>query len=131
MRLKPTLKNRVKLGGQTVEVKQITIAQWKQLFTVVETLPQLIISILGTKPDERAAYLVVALEQSLEEITHVVSVLTGIDAEYIEHNASITELVAYFTEVAKVNDFAGLLKNARGVLALSQGPAAQAEQDAN
>ncbi|MMZ62136.1 hypothetical protein D1872_243270 [compost metagenome] len=131
MRLKPTLKNRIKLGGQTVEVKQITIAQWRQLFTVVETLPQLIISILGTKPDERAAYLVVALEQSLEEITHVVSVLTGLDAEYIEHNASITELVAYFTEAAKVNDFAGLLKNVRGVLALSQGPAAQAEQDAN
>lgn len=131
MRIGKARLNTIKLGGRNVEVKPITIAQWRELFAVVETLPQLIIGVLGTKPDERAAYLVVALEQSLEEITHVVATLSGVDADYIEHNASITELVTYFTEVAKVNDFGALVKNVRGALMLAQGAAVPADQGAN
>ncbi|MFD1267565.1 hypothetical protein ACFQ3Y_09040 [Paenibacillus motobuensis] len=120
--------NTVTIGDQSVELKKVTIAQWRELFAVTETLPQLILGVLGSSPDERATYFMLALESSLEEIVRVVSVLTGIDEEYIENNASITELVDYFTQVAKVNDFQGLLKNVRGVLSLSKtvtGPVAQ------
>lgn len=123
--------NTVKLGGKSVEVKKVTIAQWRELFAVTETLPQLILGVIGSSPDERATYFMLALESSLEEIVRVVSVLTGINDEYIENNASITELVEYFTQVAKVNDFAGLLKNVRGVLSLSQAVMKPGAQDAS
>lgn len=129
MRLNMARSNTVKIGGKTVEVCKITIAQWRELFGVVYSLPQLIIGVIGTKPDERAAYLVVALEQSLEEISHIVSVLTGIDSEWIENNASLDELVAYFTAVAKINNFSDLLKNVQSVLALAAPVAA--DQNAN
>lgn len=129
MRLNMARSNTVKIGGKTVEVRKITIAQWRELFGVVYSLPQLIIGVLGTNPDERAAYLVVALEQSLEEISHIVSVLTGIDSEWIENNASLDELVAYFAAAAKVNNFSDLLKNVQSVLSLAA--PVPADQNAN
>lgn len=114
--------------GKTVEVRKIAIAEWRELFSVVYALPQLIIGAMSTPADERAAYLVVALDQSLEEISHIVAVLTGLDADWIEHNVSLDELVDYFTAMVRVNNFEKLLKNVRGVLAPTAGTA---EQDAN
>lgn len=120
-----TLKENVVVFGEgspeekQVEVRKITIELWRELFDVIYSLPQLIVGVMSAKPDERAAYLVVALDQSLEEISHIVSVLTGIDLEWLKKNVSLDELVAYFTAVAKVNNFGDLLKNVQSVLALA------------
>jgi len=106
------------IGKKPVTIEKITIKQWKQLFGTIETLPQLILDVMSASEDEKSAYFIVALERSFDEIVDIVSVLTGIESEHIEENASIDQLIAYFTEIAKVNDFSGVIKNVKSVLAL-------------
>lgn len=113
-----TRSDKLYIGNKPIKVEKITIAKWRKLFEVIETLPQLIIDVLTAPQTERTAYFVIALERSFDEIVNIVSVLTGIDAKYIEDNASIDELIAYFTEVAKVNDFNSVVKNVQSVLSL-------------
>ncbi|MDR9852893.1 hypothetical protein RJP21_04665 [Paenibacillus sp. VCA1] len=116
----------VKIGGKSVKVGKITVAQWRELFTVVETLPQLLITVLTAPPDDRLPMFVVAIEKSLTDVVNVVSILTGIDSEWIENNAGIDELTTFFVETARVNNFGDLLKNVRGALNLAKAtPAAE------
>lgn len=130
----PVNKNTVTFGvdgddPRTVKVRKIVVGQWLELFGAVQSLPQLIIGALGARPEERAAYVVVAIEQSLEEVVRVVSILTGLDSEYLIKNAAADELFEFFMETAKVNNFSALLKNVQGVLNLAK-PEAAANQDA-
>ena len=120
----------VKIGGKSVKVGKITIAQWRELFTVVETLPQLLLTVTAAAPEDRLPYLVVAIEKSLSDVVNVVSVLTEIDAEWIENNAGVDELVTFFVETARANNFGQLLKNVRGALSQAK-PAAEMEQGAS
>lgn len=117
------------IGDKPVRVRKITIKQWKELFGTIEALPALIIDVIMAPEAERVAYFVVALERSFDEIVSIVSVLTDLDADYIENNASLDEIIEYFTQVAKVNDFDSIVKNIKGVLALAI-PKGQAK-DAN
>lgn len=112
-------RGRLYIGNKPVEIKKITIAQWKQLFGTIETLPALIVDVLTASEEDRTAYFIVALERSFDEITSIVSLLTEIDAEYIEKNASLDEVVEYFVKMAEVNDFNKLAKNVKSVLALA------------
>lgn len=110
---------RLCIGEKPVQVGKITIAQWKRLFSTIETLPALIIDVLTAPRNEQVAYFVVAAERSLDEVIAITSVLTGIDEEYIENNADLNQLVEYFIQVAKLNDFSDIAKNVKSVLALS------------
>ncbi|WP_314587923.1 hypothetical protein [Paenibacillus terrigena] len=122
----------VKIGGKPVKVGKITVAQWRELFTVIETLPQLLITVLTAPPAERLPYFIVAIEKSLTDVVNVISILTGKDAEWIEENAGIDELVAFFVETARVNNFGDLLKNVRGALSLAKAtPATEIVQGAS
>jgi len=122
----------VKIGGKSVKVRKITVAQWRELFTVIETLPQVLLTVITAAPAERLPYLVVAIEKSISDVVNVVSVLTELDADWIENNASVDELVEFFVETARVNNFGEMLKNVRGVLTQA-GPKAEmaAGQDAS
>lgn len=110
---------RLYIGKDLVTVSKITISQWKQLFTVIETLPALIVDVMLAPKEERVAYFVLALERSFDEIVLITSILTGIAADDIEKNASLDQLLEYFVQVAKVNDFNSILKNVKSVLALT------------
>lgn len=122
----------VKIGGKSVKVRKITVAQWRELFTVIETLPQLLLTVVTAAPADRLPYLIVAIEKSLSDVVNVVSVLTELDAEWIENNASVDELVTFFAETARINNFGEMLKNVRGVLSQAAGPKAEMSgQDAN
>ncbi|AIQ13629.1 hypothetical protein [Paenibacillus durus] len=119
----PNLPNTVVFGEdsaqpKTVQVRKITIAQWRELFGAIQTLPQLLVSVISAPADRRVAFALVALEQSLGDFVRVVSVLTGIDTEWIDENASVDEILAYLTAVASVNNFGEMLKNVQGVLNL-------------
>lgn len=104
---------------KVVPVRKITIAQWQELFGVIQLLPQLLISVMSAPQSERTGFFVVALQESLEDILRIVALLTGLEEEWLHDNASLDELVAFFTETAKVNNFGELLKNVQGVLKLS------------
>lgn len=120
----------VKIGGKSVPVRKITIAQWRELFGVVQTLPQLLISVITAPEEQRAAFVVLALEQSLDDVVRVTAILTGLDEAFVEDNAALDELVSYFAEMAKVNDFGGLLKNVKSVLSMGSATK-QTTQDAD
>lgn len=120
----------VKIGGKSVKVRKITIAQWRELFTVIESLPQLLITVATAAPADRLPFLIVAVEKSLSDVVNVVSVLTELDAEWIENNAGVDELIAFFVETARVNNFGELLKNVRGALNHAKPTEEVAEQGA-
>jgi len=120
----------LKIGDKTVHVRKITIAQWRELLDSIQAIPQLIISVISAPVSERAGFLVLALRESFDDVVRVTSVLTGIDEEYIDQNASIDELVAYYTAMAKANNFGELLKNAQSVLVTLK-PQMERTQDAN
>lgn len=121
----------VKIGGKSVKVRKITVAQWREMLAVVETLPQLVLTVATAAPSERLPYLIVAIEKSISDIVNVVSVLTELDAEWIENNASVDELVSFFVETVRVNNFGELLKNARSALSLANPAEKATEQGAS
>lgn len=112
-------RGRITIGDKSVKVKKITIAQWKELFSVVDSLPSLIIDVVTSPKEERTAYLVVAAHHSLDDLAEVISVLTGLDRDYIVNNAALDEILEYFTMMAKVNNFEEIAKNIKSVLDLS------------
>lgn len=111
-----TRSHKFNIGDKPVYPDKITIAQWKVLFRTVDAVPQLIVETILAPKDEKVAYAVVAIERSIDEVIAITSVLTGIEAEYIEQNASIDQLIAYFTELVRINDFSSIVKNVKSVL---------------
>lgn len=109
-------RNTLKIGDKTVIPRKIAIAKWRELFDSIQAIPQLLVTIITAAPQDRAGYFVVALRESFDDIVRVTSLLTGIDEEYIEENAAIDELVAYYKATADTNNFGELLKNGRSVL---------------
>lgn len=108
------------LGGQAVKVRKVTIGQWRELFTVVGTLPQMLVSVMTAPAESRISYMLAVMESAIDDVVNVVAVLTGLEPAWINENVSPDELMAYFVAVARVNDFGGLLKNVQGALKLTQ-----------
>lgn len=106
----------VKIGDKMVQVRKITVAQWRRLFDSIQILPQLILSVISAPSEQRVAFAMIAIRESFDEVVRITSILTGIDVDYIEEHASIDELVAYYTEIAKLNNFGEMLKNVQSVL---------------
>lgn len=105
------------LGDKTVPIPKLTVAKWKALFSVIETLPQLIVSVLAAKQsDDFAATAVVGAELALDEAVKIVAVLAELDPEYIEQNADLNELLTFIAKTAQKNDLAAVAKNFRAVL---------------
>lgn len=111
-------KSPIKIGDKTVCARRITIAQWRELIDSLQMIPQMIVTVLTAQPSERAGFFVVALRESFDDIVRVTSILTGIDEEYIEHNASIDQLAGFYKALVDENNFGELLKNGRGVLSM-------------
>lgn len=101
---------------KTVYPRKITVEQYLLLIDSIQTLPQLVVSVITANPADRMAYFVVALRESFDDIVRVTSILTGLDEDYVKANAALDELVEYYTAVVKVNNFGELLKNVQGAL---------------
>ncbi|MEK4349660.1 hypothetical protein MKX41_02355 [Paenibacillus sp. FSL R5-0475] len=122
--------NVIQLGDRTVKVRKIPIDGWIQLTGVINTLPELVMGVITAPEGSRTAYLFAILEHALEDIVQVVSVLTGFETQWIKENVAPDELMAYFTAVARVNNFGGLLKNVQGALQLANLQTGTAEASA-
>ncbi|MFW5434356.1 hypothetical protein [Paenibacillus apiarius] len=109
-------KSPLKIGDKTVYARSIPVAQWRELFDSIQMIPQLLMSVITAAPQDRAGYFVVALRESFDDVVRVTSILTGIDEEYIEQNAALDQLVAFYNATAEANKFGEMLKNGRGVL---------------
>ncbi|WP_449600299.1 hypothetical protein [Paenibacillus sp. Marseille-Q9583] len=122
--------NVIQLGDRAVRVRKVTIDGWIQLTGVINTLPELVMGVMSAPAGSRTAYLFAILEHALEDIVQVVSILTEFEPEWIKANVAPDELMAYFTAVARVNNFGGLLKNVQGALQLANLQAEKAEASA-
>ncbi|MBG9736287.1 hypothetical protein [Paenibacillus alvei] len=116
---------------KTVQIRKITVAQWQELFGSIQTIPQLIISIMSVPETERAGFFMVVLGESLENIVQITSILTGLDVEYLRQNAAADELFEFYSETVKMNNFGELLKNGRSVLGVVMPKLLTKTQDAN
>jgi hypothetical protein len=53
--------NEIMLGEQRVKIEKLTIAKWRELFSVIDKLPGLIIQILSAPQEDFYAYVVTGL----------------------------------------------------------------------
>ncbi|WP_051236446.1 hypothetical protein [Paenibacillus pinihumi] len=107
----------VVIGDKTVPIPKLTIAKWRQLFDVVEALPQIAITMLAARGSEQFTVTVVAaLQMAADEAIRIVSVLTELDAEYIEQHATLNDVLEFIRLTAEKNDLELTLKNVKAAL---------------
>lgn len=108
--------NEMVLGEQRVKIEKLTIAKWRELFAVVDKLPGLIVQVLTAPAEDFYSYVITALDISFDEIANIVSVLSGLDSDYIEKNVGIDELFEYLSRTVKRNRLDSVVKNAQSLL---------------
>ena len=104
------------LGEQRVNIEKLTIKKWRQLFEVVDKLPGLIVQVLTAPSEDFYAYVVTALDLAADEIAQIVSVLSGVEVEYLQENVGVDELFEYMAKTVKRNRLDGVLKNVKSLL---------------
>jgi hypothetical protein len=104
------------LGEQRVKIEKLTIAKWRELFAVIDKLPGLIVQILSAPQDDFYAYVVAGLDIAFDEVAQIVSVLTGLDADYIENHVGVDELFEYVSKTVKRNRLEDVVKNVKSLL---------------
>ncbi|QHZ45914.1 hypothetical protein [Bacillus sp. NSP9.1] len=103
-------------GEYPVEVPKLTPNKWKQLFGAVDKLPGIIVQVLGAPQEDFYSYVVTGLEVGLDEIVGIVSVLSGVDKEYIAENVGADEMFEYISLTVKKNRLSSMAKNVKSLL---------------
>lgn len=108
--------NEMYLGDKRVRIEKLTIVKWRQLFETVDKLPGLIVQVLTAPQENFYAYVLTAFNLALDEVAHVVSVLSGLDYEYILENVGIDEQIEYLARTVKRNRLDSVAKNVQSLL---------------
>jgi hypothetical protein len=104
------------LGEKRVKIEKLTIVKWRELFGTVDKLPGLIVQVLSAPQSDFYAYVITALDIAFDEIAQVVSVLSGVDAEYLKENVGVDEIFEYLARTVKRNRLDDLVKNVKSLL---------------
>jgi hypothetical protein len=104
------------LGEKRVKIEKLTITKWRQLFETVDKLPGLIVQVLSVPQSDFYTYVITALDIAFDEIAQIVSVLSGVEVEYITDNVGVDELFEYLARTVKRNRLDDVLKNAKSLL---------------
>lgn len=115
-----TNENEMYLHEKKVLIAKLTPVKWKQLFNTVDRLPGLIIQVISAPKDDFYNYVIQAFDLALEEVVDVVSILTGIDSDYINNNVGLDELFDYLQRMVKLNRLDTLAKNVKSLLPQKQ-----------
>ena len=122
----------VNLGGKSVKIPKLTPAKYKALFDRIETLPQIIASILASRNSGQFTQTaIIGVGIALDEIIAVVAELAELDAEYIANNADLNEITTFVRLTLEKNDLHQTLKNCQAVLAAILPKALGAAPDGN
>lgn len=106
----------IKLGGKTVTVKKLTPVKWKELFSVVDNLPGLIIQVMTAPQKDFYATVLHAFDLALDDIVKVVSILSEVDEDYLKNNAGLDEIVEYVALTVNTNRLDKTVKNLKSLL---------------
>lgn len=108
--------NEMYLGEKRVNIQKLTIARWRQLFETVDKLPGLIVQVLSAPKEDFYTYVITALDLAFEEVAQIISVLSGLDVEYIQENVGVDELFEYLLRTVKRNRLEDVVKNVKSLL---------------
>lgn len=112
----PQKEHEMYLGNKRVKIDKLTINKCRQLFQVVDKLPGLLIQVFSAPAEDFYAYLMSAIELAFDEVTQIVSMLTGLDEDYIRKNVGVDELIEYFTRTIKLNNLDRVFQNGKSLL---------------
>ncbi|HGO9416664.1 TPA: hypothetical protein ACLBZX_005159 [Bacillus cereus] len=115
------------LGEKKVRITKITPRQYKELFSVIGNIPNLVYQVANAPEDDYRAYVLMALEVGMDDIVGIVSYLTGIDADYLHDKASFYDLTEYLVQMVEYNNIEKTLKNVASLLPKTKTPAEKAE----
>lgn len=105
------------LGEKVVKVPKLTPEKYKALFDQIETLPQIIVSVLGARQsDDFLSTAIVGANMALDETVNIVAVLAEVEPEYLAKNADLSEISDFIRLTLEKNDLQRALKNFRAVL---------------
>jgi hypothetical protein len=108
--------NYVKMGNKKVRIEKITFEKWVLLREVLDIIPGLVMQVWLSRGEHFYKSVYAAIDVAFEEIIQVISVLSGIDEEYLKKNAGIDEVFNYFVKTAHKNDFFKIIKNGQSLL---------------
>jgi hypothetical protein len=104
------------LGEKRVKIEKLTIVKWRELFGTVDKLPGLIVQVLSAPQADFYAYVITALDIAFDEIAQIVSVLSGVEVDYLTENVGVDELFEYLAKTVKRNRLDDVVKNAKSLL---------------
>lgn len=106
----------IMLGERKVEIEKVTPKDFKKLFGVIDTLPNLVVNVSRAPEGQEMAYLFTAADIGMDEVISVVSVLTGIDEDYLSNECGMDEIVDYLVKMVEFNSLEKLAKNVKSLL---------------
>jgi hypothetical protein len=106
----------LKLGEKTVRIKKITPREYKEIFAVIGSIPNLVYNVANAPEGQYQTYLLTALDVGLDDFINVVSSLTGIEAEYLHDEVGLYDLTEYLAQMVAFNDLDKTLKNVMSLL---------------
>ena len=109
-------KDAVLLGNKKAEVKKLTPALWKKVFSAIDLLPGVALQVFTAPKEDMSIYLLQAFDVALEEMIEIVSLVSGVDKDYLFNNAGLDELVEYVFLTIKKNRLDQTAKNLKGLL---------------
>ncbi|RKD20961.1 hypothetical protein BEP19_14845 [Ammoniphilus oxalaticus] len=101
----------VMMGGNKVEVRRLTVKQWRQIFGALNQLPGIIFSALTTEnKNDLGVVIVAAVDICFDEVVDIISIASGLTKEDIEDSAALDEIVEYIEKLIEKNNFEATLK---------------------
>jgi len=98
--------------GRRIPIPKLTVGKWIELASAIETLPQIIVSVMSTRQSESfSSNLVVGAGIAADEAIRLVAVLADVEPEFVKHNMSGYELSEFLRLTAERNDLQATLKN--------------------
>jgi hypothetical protein len=109
-------KDRVQLGDKQIAIPKLTRTRLKRLTDHIGTIGDYLVRLLLTKEDERAIFIVAGADMFIDEIYEITSLLSELDPEYLDDNASLAECTHFLKLTWEKNDINEALKNLNGLI---------------
>jgi biotin-(acetyl-CoA carboxylase) ligase len=104
------------LGEKRVKINKLTPNKWRDLFVTVDKLPGIIVQVITAPQDDFYAYVINGLDIAMEELIHIVAILSEIDEEYIDAEVGVDEIFEYLARTVKRNRLDSVVKNVKSLL---------------
>jgi ethanolamine utilization protein EutA (predicted chaperonin) len=111
--------NEMYLGKKKVQIRKITPTKWKELFSMLDKLPGLVLQVFAAPKEDFYQTLIIALDVALDEVLDVVSTLSGVDKDYLaddQNEVGMDEIISYLSKMAKHNNLREMAKNVKSLL---------------